>query len=166
MKASNSGKCDDGTGCCSTNMTRVPPPSLDSIHGIKGLEMVRALKFLTSFRTTGRNPRIRLRLYKPTRYYISNVSLLIKNMAPDLNSPASNGRWDYSKPGSSGYDIPNIIYYVTIHTYHHISRGATKYPLGSVILPPSRHNNRCWFLRHPNGLSDPEILRKRRACHL
>ncbi|OCK98235.1 flavin-binding monooxygenase [Cenococcum geophilum 1.58] len=31
-------------------------------------------------------------------------------MAPDLNSPASNGRWDYSKPGSSGYGIPNIIY--------------------------------------------------------
>jgi hypothetical protein len=31
-------------------------------------------------------------------------------MAPDLNSIDSNGRWDYSTPGSSGYDIPNITY--------------------------------------------------------
>ena len=138
MKASNSGKCDDSTGCCSTNMTQVPP-FLDSIHRIKVLEMVRALNFdkfshdrpphTQSNYTIGRNPRIRLRLYKPTRHYISNVSLLIKNMAPDLNFLASNRRWDYSKPGSSGYDIPNIIYNVTIHTYHHISRNATKISL-------------------------------------
>jgi hypothetical protein len=47
-------------------------------------------------------------------------------MALDLNSLASNGRWDYSKPGSSSYYIPNIIYKVTIHTYHYISRNATK----------------------------------------
>jgi hypothetical protein len=33
-------------------------------------------------------------------------------MAPDLNSLDRNGRWDYSIPGSSGYDIPNIIYNV------------------------------------------------------
>ena len=65
-------------------------------------------------------------LFDTIRHYISNVSLFIKNMAPDLNSLASNGRWDYSKPGFSGYDIPNIIYNVTIHTYHHISRNATK----------------------------------------
>jgi hypothetical protein len=25
----------------------------------------------------------------------------------------SNGRWDYSTPGSGGYDIPNIVYNVT-----------------------------------------------------
>jgi hypothetical protein len=34
-------------------------------------------------------------------------------MAPDLNSIDSNGRWDYSIPGSSGYDIPNIVYDVS-----------------------------------------------------
>ena len=28
-------------------------------------------------------------------------------MAPDLNA-ISTEKWDYSKPGSSGYDIPNI----------------------------------------------------------
>jgi hypothetical protein len=31
-------------------------------------------------------------------------------MAPDLNFIDRNGRWDYSTPGSSGYDIPNITY--------------------------------------------------------
>ncbi|KAF1941667.1 FAD/NAD(P)-binding domain-containing protein [Clathrospora elynae] len=31
-------------------------------------------------------------------------------MAPDLNSLGSDGRWDYSTPGSSGYEVPNIAY--------------------------------------------------------
>lgn len=31
-------------------------------------------------------------------------------MAPDLNAVSSDGRWDYSKPGSAGYDIPDITY--------------------------------------------------------
>ncbi|KAH6259915.1 hypothetical protein HBI42_095670 [Parastagonospora nodorum] len=31
-------------------------------------------------------------------------------MAPDLNSIDSNGRWDYSTPGSGGYNIPDIVY--------------------------------------------------------
>ncbi|KAH7070063.1 hypothetical protein FB567DRAFT_218995 [Paraphoma chrysanthemicola] len=31
-------------------------------------------------------------------------------MAPDLNSLASTARWDYSTPGSGGYEIPNIVY--------------------------------------------------------
>ncbi|KAF2444597.1 FAD/NAD(P)-binding domain-containing protein [Karstenula rhodostoma CBS 690.94] len=31
-------------------------------------------------------------------------------MAPDLNSLQSNGKWDYSTPGSEGYSIPNITY--------------------------------------------------------
>ncbi|KAJ9644119.1 hypothetical protein H2201_007096 [Coniosporium apollinis] len=31
-------------------------------------------------------------------------------MAPDLNALSANGRWDYSTPGSSGYNIPNIVY--------------------------------------------------------
>jgi len=31
-------------------------------------------------------------------------------MAPDLNSMTSDGKWDYSTPGSSGYDVPNIVY--------------------------------------------------------
>jgi cation diffusion facilitator CzcD-associated flavoprotein CzcO len=31
-------------------------------------------------------------------------------MAPDLNAMGSDGRWDYSTPGSSGYNVPNIIY--------------------------------------------------------
>lgn len=30
-------------------------------------------------------------------------------MAPDLNA-ISTEKWDYSKPGSAGYDIPNITY--------------------------------------------------------
>ncbi|KAF2092546.1 FAD/NAD(P)-binding domain-containing protein [Rhizodiscina lignyota] len=29
-------------------------------------------------------------------------------MAPDLNGITKGGKWDYSTPGSSGYDIPNI----------------------------------------------------------
>ncbi|KAL6710120.1 hypothetical protein ACN47E_009911 [Coniothyrium glycines] len=31
-------------------------------------------------------------------------------MAPDLNSIGQDGKWDYSTPGSSGYDIPDIVY--------------------------------------------------------
>jgi len=31
-------------------------------------------------------------------------------MAPDLNMVGPDGKWDYSTPGSSGYDIPNITY--------------------------------------------------------
>lgn len=34
-------------------------------------------------------------------------------MAPDLNSLDSNGKWDYSTPGSSGYNIPDIVYNVS-----------------------------------------------------
>jgi NADH dehydrogenase FAD-containing subunit len=30
-------------------------------------------------------------------------------MAPDLNA-VSNEKWEYSKPGSAGYNIPNITY--------------------------------------------------------
>ena len=33
-------------------------------------------------------------------------------MAPDLNAVSKGERWDYSTPGSSGYDIPNIVYNV------------------------------------------------------
>lgn len=35
-------------------------------------------------------------------------------MAPDLNSVGKGERWDYSTPGSSGYDIPDIIYNVSL----------------------------------------------------
>jgi len=32
-------------------------------------------------------------------------------MAPDLNAVSNNGQWDYSQPGSSGYNIdPDITY--------------------------------------------------------
>lgn len=31
-------------------------------------------------------------------------------MAPDLNAVTNGEKWDYSKPGSSGYDIPKITY--------------------------------------------------------
>ena len=31
-------------------------------------------------------------------------------MAPDLNAVASgDSKWDYSTPGSTGYDIPDVI---------------------------------------------------------
>ena len=59
-------------------------------------------------------------------------------MAPDLNSLALNGRCGYSKPGSSSYDIPNIIYNVTIHTYHHISWNATEVSLRIRLSRPLR----------------------------
>jgi hypothetical protein len=35
-------------------------------------------------------------------------------MAPDLNTMTSDGRWDYSTPGSSGYNVPNIVYNVSL----------------------------------------------------
>jgi hypothetical protein len=35
-------------------------------------------------------------------------------MAPDLNAMTSDGRWDYSTPGSGGYDVPNIVYNVSL----------------------------------------------------
>ncbi|KAJ4321385.1 hypothetical protein N0V94_002922 [Neodidymelliopsis sp. IMI 364377] len=31
-------------------------------------------------------------------------------MAPDLNAVDKDERWDYSTPGSSGYDVPDIVY--------------------------------------------------------
>lgn len=31
-------------------------------------------------------------------------------MAPDLNAIGSGQRWDYSTPGSGGYNIPDIVY--------------------------------------------------------
>jgi hypothetical protein len=31
-------------------------------------------------------------------------------MAPDLNAVGKGERWDYSTPGSTGYDIPDIVY--------------------------------------------------------
>ncbi|KAH7381347.1 hypothetical protein DE146DRAFT_704940 [Phaeosphaeria sp. MPI-PUGE-AT-0046c] len=31
-------------------------------------------------------------------------------MTPDLNSMNNSGKWDYSTPGSSGYDVPDIVY--------------------------------------------------------
>jgi len=31
-------------------------------------------------------------------------------MAPDLNALSAGEKWDYSTPGSSGYDIPDITY--------------------------------------------------------
>ncbi|KAF2825070.1 FAD/NAD(P)-binding domain-containing protein [Ophiobolus disseminans] len=34
-------------------------------------------------------------------------------MAPDLSTLGSKDRWDYSTPGSTGYDIPNIVYDVS-----------------------------------------------------
>jgi hypothetical protein len=34
-------------------------------------------------------------------------------MAPDLNAVGKGERWDYSTPGSSGYDIPDIVYNVS-----------------------------------------------------
>lgn len=39
---------------------------------------------------------------------------LYTTMAPDLNSLHANGRWDYSTPGSGGYNVPNIVYNVSI----------------------------------------------------
>lgn len=38
----------------------------------------------------------------------------IYQMAPDRNSFDSNGKWDYSTPGSSGYEIPDIVYNVSL----------------------------------------------------
>jgi hypothetical protein len=35
-------------------------------------------------------------------------------MAPDLNSININGRWDYSTPGSGGYNIQDIVYDVSL----------------------------------------------------
>ncbi|KAF2472585.1 FAD/NAD(P)-binding domain-containing protein [Lindgomyces ingoldianus] len=37
-------------------------------------------------------------------------------MSPDLNSLDSNGKWDYSTPGSGGYSIPDISYNVRLFT--------------------------------------------------
>lgn len=34
-------------------------------------------------------------------------------MAPDLNAVHKGERWDYSTPGSGGYNIPDIVYNVS-----------------------------------------------------
>ena len=65
-------------------------------------------------------------------------------MAPDLNSINSSGRWDYSTPGSTGYDIPNIIY--------NVSDQATK-------------NNSWWLIMSRIlNLENSKSLRSAREC--
>ena len=39
-------------------------------------------------------------------------------MAPDLNAVGKGERWDYSTPGSTGYEIPDIVYDVREPTCH------------------------------------------------
>ena len=39
-------------------------------------------------------------------------------MAPDLNTLESGKRWDYSTPGSGGYDIPDIVYDVRQNVFN------------------------------------------------
>jgi len=47
-------------------------------------------------------------------------------MAPDLNSINSNGRWDYSTPGSGGYNVPDIVYDVSLETKMSVLIGLTQ----------------------------------------
>lgn len=54
-------------------------------------------------------------------------------MAPDLNSIDSNGRWDYSTPGSTGYDIPNIVYDVSLKHSQSPKKHALTPRLGPVL---------------------------------
>jgi len=38
-------------------------------------------------------------------------------MAPDLNAVAAGEKWDYSTPGSSGYNVPDIVLNVRLPSY-------------------------------------------------
>jgi len=37
-------------------------------------------------------------------------------MAPDLNAVAAGEKWDYSTPGSSGYNVPDIVLNVRLRS--------------------------------------------------
>jgi hypothetical protein len=50
-------------------------------------------------------------------------------MAPDLNSLNTNGQWDYSTPGSTGYEVPDIVYNVRLcnnFVYHNYAHDALR----------------------------------------
>ena len=55
-------------------------------------------------------------------------------MAPDLNTLGSGQKWDYSTPGSNGYEVPNIVYDVSEHVpakHSHTNDATRILPLGS-----------------------------------
>lgn len=66
-----------------------------------------AVRFSTTFSVHETSPGTTIRLHFATRPLFGVlVSLIHKvTMAPDLNAVAAGERFDYSEPGSSGYDI-------------------------------------------------------------
>jgi hypothetical protein len=81
-------------------------------------------------------------------------------MAPDLNSLGSNGRWDYSTPGSNGYDIPDIIYNVSaVITSIHCHQADIA--SGSFDQEAEGINYRSWLLWYSDGIPNPEVYQKR-----
>jgi hypothetical protein len=77
-------------------------------------------------------------------------------MAPDLNSINSNGRWNYSTPGSSGYDIPNIVLDVS-STEEPRKRIRLIWP-GSFNAKAQSANYWSGTLEHPDSIYDSEVL--------
>jgi hypothetical protein len=78
-------------------------------------------------------------------------------MAPDLNSMDSNGRWDYSTPGSGGYDIPNIVYNVTCPPIEYEKKLTNS---GSIVSKTQGIDGWSRALWDPDGVSNSKELRE------
>lgn len=88
-------------------------------------------------------------------------------MAPDLNAVAGGERFDYSTPGSSGYDIDQSVTWndpnnrkMKVLT---IGGGVTGYVAGLCI-------DKVWLstdaMQYHDRLPDSKALCERGACHL
>jgi hypothetical protein len=86
-------------------------------------------------------------------------------MAPNLNSLGSDGRWGYSTPGSDGYDVPDIIYNVSVPITS-MYRTQAEYALGPVNQEAEVVDNRNGLFWHSDGIPDPEVYEKCRTGHL
>jgi hypothetical protein len=84
------------------------------------------------------------------RYYYDSFI-----MAPDLNAVSGDGKWDYSTPGSTGYDVQNITYDVSNVTMRMDNVLTFLGPQKSQT--ESDHNWR-WILWNIDGIPNPEIL--------
>lgn len=95
-------------------------------------------------------------------------------MAPDLNAVAAGGeKWDYSKPGSSGYEVKQNLTWMDpdnrklrVLTVGAGVSGTVCRALKAAPISKTDAILTAIFSRHPYGVPDPEALCERGTCDL